>query len=79
MLTVKVTNSDEVPVTATVTTPYGSKSSITVAPGKSVSSAFTTRLANTPAGTAEVAVTATVGGQQVAAVVPTPIAAHSCG
>ncbi|MDR7188451.1 arabinoxylan arabinofuranohydrolase [Microbacterium sp. BE35] len=79
VLTVKVTNSDEVPVTATVTTPYGSKSSIVIAPGKSVSSAFTTRQANTPAGAADVAVTATVGGQQVSTAVSAPIAAHSCG
>lgn len=79
VLTVKVTNADDVPVTATVTTPYGTKSSIAIAAGKSSSSAFTTRLANVPSGTAEVAVTATVGGEQVSAVVPVPFAAHSCG
>ena len=65
VLTVKVTNAETVPVTASVTTPYGSKSSVTVAAGKSVSSAFTTRLANAPAGTAEVSATATVEGEEL--------------
>ena len=79
VLTVKVTNADEVPVSATVTTAYGTKSSISLAAGKSASSAFTTRLTGVPSGTAEVSVTATVGGQQVSTTVPAPYAAHSCG
>ena len=79
VLTVKVSNADEVPVTATVATPYGTKSGISVAAGKSASSAFTTRLANVPAGVADVAVTATVGGEQVSAAVQASFAAHTCG
>jgi arabinoxylan arabinofuranohydrolase len=79
VLTVKVTNADEVPVIASVTTTYGAKSSIAVAAGKSASAAFTTRLADLPAGSAQVAVTATVGGQPVSATVPAPYTARSCG
>jgi arabinoxylan arabinofuranohydrolase len=79
VLTVKVTNAEDVPVTATVTTPYGSKASIVLGAGKSASSAFTTRAASIPAATAEVSVTATVGGEQLSTVVNAPFAAHSCG
>lgn len=79
VLTVKVTNADEVPVTASVSTTYGSKSSIAVAAGKSASAAFTTRLADLPDGSATVAVTATVGGETVTATVPAQYTARSCG
>lgn len=79
VLTVKVVNGDEVPVTASVSTPYGSKAAVTVAAGTSASSAFTTRLVDAPAGVAEVTVTATVAGEEVSAVVPAPYTAHSCG
>ncbi|HEX5858600.1 MAG TPA: family 43 glycosylhydrolase [Microbacterium sp.] len=79
VLTVKVTNGESVPVTASVTTPYGSKTSVTVAAGKSVSSAFTTRVANAPAGIAEVSATATVEGEALTGAVSAGYAAHSCG
>jgi arabinoxylan arabinofuranohydrolase len=79
VLTVKVTNADEVPVSATVETLYGSKSSIAVAAGKSASTVFTTRLGSVPGGTATVTVAAAVDGQPVSAVVQAPYPAHSCG
>jgi arabinoxylan arabinofuranohydrolase len=79
VLTVKVTNDDDVPVTAEVTTSYGAKSSIAIAAGKSASSAFTTRLSNAPGGTVQVSVTGTVDGQQMAASVEAPYSANSCG
>ncbi|MFH8249060.1 family 43 glycosylhydrolase [Microbacterium sp. B2969] len=79
VLTVKVTNADEVPVTATVSTPYGSKSSLAVPVGKSVSNAFSTRLVSVPAGAAEVTVTATVDGEALSKVVQAQYPAHSCG
>ena len=79
VLTVKATNADDVSVTASVTTPFGSKSSVTVAPGKSVSSVFTTRLANAPAGVVTVSVTATVDGEELTGVAEAPYAARSCG
>ncbi|MDY0908832.1 family 43 glycosylhydrolase [Microbacterium sp. CFBP9034] len=78
VLTVKVTNGEEVSVAASTVTSYGSKA-VTVAAGKSVSSAFTTRLGGTPAGTAEVSVTATVGGEELTGVVEAPYAARTCG
>lgn len=79
VLTVKVANAEQAAVTASVATPYGSKSSVAIAAGKSASSAFTTRLVDAPAGIAEVTVTGTVGGEQVSTVVQAPYAAHSCG
>lgn len=79
VLTVKVTNADEVPVTASVTTPYGAKSSIAVAAGKSASAAFTTRLGVLPSGVADVVVNATVAGQPVSATVAASFPARDCG
>lgn len=79
VLTVKVTNAEAVPVSATVTTAYGTKSSLAVASNKSASAAFTTRLAQLPSGTAQVAVTATVDGQPVSASVPAQYTAADCG
>jgi arabinoxylan arabinofuranohydrolase len=79
VMVVKVSNDAEVSLTASVTTPFGSKSSVTLASGKSVSSAFTTRLTNAPAGSATVSVSATVDGQELTEVVEAPYAAHSCG
>lgn len=71
VLTVVAKNDNAVPVSLTTTTAYGSKSFTDVAPGKSASSAFTTRLANTPAGTA----TVTSGSVTRTA----PYAAANCG
>jgi arabinoxylan arabinofuranohydrolase len=79
VLTVKVTNADDVPVVASVTTAFGSKSSVTIAAGKSVSHAFSTRLAAVPGGVAAVSVTATVGGEALTGSVEAAHAAHSCG
>jgi arabinoxylan arabinofuranohydrolase len=79
VLTVKVTNEDEVAVAATVATAFGSRAVASIAASKSSSYAFTTRLAATTAGIAEVIVTATVQGQPVSTTVEAPYAAHSCG
>ncbi len=79
VLTVKVANEDAVPVTATVSTSYGSKTFASIAAGKSAAQAFTSRLAGIPTGVAQVAVTATVDGQPVSATVEADYAAHSCG
>ncbi|MFH8248732.1 LamG-like jellyroll fold domain-containing protein [Microbacterium sp. B2969] len=58
VLTVKVTNDGTTPVAVDLSTAYGSKSIATLAAGKSTSAAFSTRLGTTPAGTADVTVTA---------------------
>ncbi|HEX5858397.1 MAG TPA: immunoglobulin-like domain-containing protein, partial [Microbacterium sp.] len=57
---VTVTNSDDVAVSASASGPYGSKSFASIAPGKSTSASFTTRLAAVPSGS--VTLTATGGG-----------------
>jgi arabinoxylan arabinofuranohydrolase len=79
VLTVKVTNGDDIAVAANLVSPYGSKSITALAAGKSASQVFTTRLAATPAGVVEVTATATVDGQPVSTVVEAAYPAHSCG
>ncbi|QIG39632.1 hypothetical protein G5T42_09145 [Microbacterium sp. 4R-513] len=58
VLAVTVTNDGTAAVALDVGTAYGSKSVATLAPGKSTSAAFTTRLGSIPAGTADVTVSA---------------------
>lgn len=79
VLTLKVTNEDDVALAATVVTPYGGKSVSSIAAGKSSAQAFTTRLVAMPAGVATVAVTATIDGQPVSATVEAAYPALSCG
>jgi hypothetical protein len=64
VVTAKVTNGEAVPVTVVLTSPYGTNT-LTIAAGKSLSQAYTTRLTTIPAGSMGVASSATVGGQQV--------------
>lgn len=79
VVTATLTNAAGVPVAATVTTPYGSKSFTGVAAGKSVSQAFTTRLANIGATVVSVHATATIDGKAVAADATATAPALSCG
>ncbi|GAB1821746.1 hypothetical protein [Herbidospora sp. RD11066] len=58
---VSVTNDSAVPVTMTLTTPYGSKTVNGVAPGKQAYQSFNSRLRQLPAG--EVTITATADGR----------------
>lgn len=60
-----VTNNEPFPVVMGGTTPFGSKSFGSVAAGKSVSAAFSTRLTASPAFTATVTANATVSGAPV--------------
>lgn len=64
-LTVRVTNDGSAPVALAVSTPYGSKSVASLAPAKSASAAFSTRLPTIGSGTVEVGVT-TGGGSGAA-------------
>lgn len=73
-LVAKIANDADATVDLAVKTAYGDKSA-SLAAGKSVSYAFTTRLATTPAG--EVSVTATAGGATTT--VKANYAAKSCG
>ena len=75
VLTVKATNDGTAPVRLVVETAYGSKTVATLAAGKSVASAFTTRVTTIPGGTASV--TATAGAEQ--SVTSGAYAAATCG
>ncbi len=79
VLTIKVGNAEDAPVSAQVSTAFGNKSVASIAAGKSSSHAFTTRLAAVPAGVAEVTVTGTVDGEPVTEVLEAAYAAHNCG
>lgn len=79
IVTVKVANDDEVATAVEVSSAYGSKTIASVAPGKATSHAFTTRLANVPAGEITVSASATVGGQPVESEVTASYPAHNCG
>lgn len=78
-LTVQTTNRSDVAVALAVTTPFGSKQIAALAPGKTSASAFTSRVASLPAGTASVTASATVGGAPVTVTVPVEYGALSCG
>ncbi|WP_229383394.1 family 43 glycosylhydrolase [Microbacterium allomyrinae] len=79
VLTVKVTNEDDVAIASSISTAYGSKTVASIAAGKSATSVFTTRVASTPAGTAEVVASARIGGETVEQVVEAEYAAQPCG
>ncbi|WP_205789183.1 Ig-like domain-containing protein, partial [Microbacterium sp. CPCC 204701] len=74
-LVVRTTNNGEVPVSVTLTTPYGTKNLGAVQPGKTSSAAFATRMASIPAG--EVSLVATAGGESAEA--SASYAGASCG
>ncbi|HMR50166.1 MAG TPA: family 43 glycosylhydrolase [Arachnia sp.] len=76
---VTVTNGDDVPVSAEVLSAYGSRSFAELAPGRSASAAFTTRLVSMPEGVVTLTATATVDGETVAADVDVASAAATCG
>lgn len=73
-LTVTAVNNGDAPVQIVITTKYGSKKTVGVAPGATVSYTAKTYLASIPAGTASVVVTAADGSQLT---YPTPYAAAS--
>lgn len=77
-LSVSVRNTDEVPLTIELVTPYGSRTVADVAPGKSAYQSFNTRLASVPAGTLTVKVTGTVDAAPVTNDIETPYAAAGC-
>jgi len=70
-----VTNTDAAPLAVDVASPFGTKSFATVQPGKTVSVALSTRLAQVPAGSVDV--TATAGGAPVTQ--QSAYAAKACG
>lgn len=78
-LTMQTTNASTVPVALTVTTPYGVKQVATLAPGKTTSAVFTTRVAAIAAGSVSVVTTGTVDGAPASVTTPAAYAAIACG
>jgi predicted alpha-1,2-mannosidase len=64
-VSVTVTNNEDVPVDAVVTTPYGAKTFTAVVPGKSASVSINSRVGSIPAGEVSVEVTGVVGDETV--------------
>ncbi|WP_139315889.1 sugar phosphate isomerase/epimerase [Cellulosimicrobium sp. CUA-896] len=75
-LAVRALNDEDVPLTITLDTPYGSKTVENVAPGKNAYQAFPVRSSEVEAGTSSVTATDAEGGT---ATVETEYAASSCG
>lgn len=63
MQVVTLTNGEDVPVNATVASPYGSRPVPALGSGKSRSHVFNTRLESIPAGSVEISTTATIDGE----------------
>ncbi|MGI5160099.1 multicopper oxidase domain-containing protein [Microbispora sp. CA-102843] len=76
---VTAVNDGNVPVTMTLTTPYGSKTVADVAPGKQAYQSFNTRAGQIDAGKVTVKGTATIGGKQVTSSYEATYSAISCG
>lgn len=74
-----VTNGEGVPVTVSASTPWGSKTFSSVAPGKSSSTAFTTRQASVGAATVTLGVSATVDGETTTGEQEVSAPAATCG
>ncbi|MEF3404588.1 discoidin domain-containing protein [Agromyces sp. CCNWLW203] len=79
LLSVRALNGESLPLGLTFSTDYGTKSFAAVAPGKNAVHAFTTRLAELPAGAVEVTATAQVDGSTVSYSTAAPYDARSCG
>ena len=78
VVTVRATNAEEVPITVTFQTPYGSKSWASVAPGASATHAFTTRQVSVPEGAASAEFSATIDGGSVSTESEASYPARSC-
>jgi hypothetical protein len=74
-----VTNGEDVPVSATASGAYGSKTFAALGAGKSASASFTTRLAAIPGGTMTLTASANIGGSPVTDTVEVNASPASCG
>ncbi|QIG39631.1 1,4-beta-xylanase [Microbacterium sp. 4R-513] len=75
---VTVSNADDVALSISIVSPYGSKNLGSVAAGKSVSTTFSTRLAGIPAGSVALKASAVVDGKTVTLEQQLPFAAAAC-
>lgn len=78
VVTLALTNTNDVPVSLQVNTAYGSKLISEQAPGARSSHTFTTRQRSIPSSTATVIVSGVVRGAPVSMEVPVPVPAHTC-
>jgi len=78
-LTVQASNMSDVAVDLAIGTPHGSKQVATLAPAKTASAAFTTRVMSIAPGEVSVTASATVGGAPASVTVPVSYPAFSCG
>jgi hypothetical protein len=76
---VTVSNTDDVALSVSLVSPYGTKSLGSIAAGKAVSATFSSRLAAIPAGSVTLTATAVVDGESVAVEQTLPFAAAHCG
>ncbi len=76
---VRAVNDGDVPVTVTLTTPYGSTTVADVAPGKQAYQSFNARAGQIGAGKVTVTGTATIGGKRVTTSYDAAYTAISCG
>ena len=79
VLAIQATNASDAPVALAVETPFGSKQVAALAPGKTSSSAFTTRVPQLLPGVATVVATGTVDGEDASVSVPVAYTSRTCG
>ena len=79
VVTAQVKNQESVPVDLVLDSSYGSRSFEDIASGSTAPTAFSTRLADVPAGSVSVAATATIDGRHVTVVRDVAYEARSCG
>ena len=78
-LVVQGSNASDVPVALSITTDHGSKQIAALAPGRSTSADFKTRLGQVGAGSATLVATGDVGGDQATVTVSADYSARFCG
>jgi arabinoxylan arabinofuranohydrolase len=78
VVAVRTENDEDVPVTLAVESPFGAKT-VTLAPGRAASHAFSSRLTGVPAADVGVTASATVDGTAVSVPLTASYAAATCG
>ncbi|WP_265521974.1 ThuA domain-containing protein [Oerskovia flava] len=78
-VSVRVINTDDVPASITLSTPYGERTFAAVAPGKSAYQSFATRAAAIEAGTVTITASAERDGEELSSVIEAGYAAITCG
>src|SRR5690606_24022721 len=79
IVTVQLTNDEEVHVSASATSAYGSRPFGAVPPGKQKTRSFPTDAAQVPAGRVTVTVSAAVDGTPLEMTLKAPFEARACG